>query len=136
MSEADICLGDLLHIGSALLEVSQSRQPCWKLNDHFGVPDMALRLQQTSRTGWYCRVLKPGDVQVGDTIELIARPHPGWPLQRLIEMLYHHPLDRALLMQARDLPLLPSWQRLIENRLTRGEVEDWSPRINGPPRKG
>lgn len=131
VSEVDVCIGDRLQIGSAVLEVTQSRQPCWKLNDRFGVPDMARRLQDTSRTGWYCRVVETGEARAGDAIELLARPHPDWPLQRLIELLYRRPLDRALLMQARDLPLVESWQRLIENRLARGQVEDWSRRIEG-----
>ncbi|MBY0576801.1 MAG: MOSC domain-containing protein [Gallionellaceae bacterium] len=132
VTEADVCLGDRLRIGGALLEVSQSRQPCWKLNDRFGVPDMALRVQQTLRTGWYCRVLEPGSLQAGDAITLIARPHPDWPLLRLIELLYHRPLDRELLTQVRDLPLVPSWRRMIETRLACGEVESWAARIEGP----
>src|SRR5690606_10618537 len=34
-TEADICLGDRCRLGGALLEVSQGRQPCWKLNLRF-----------------------------------------------------------------------------------------------------
>jgi len=134
VTEADICLGDQLRIGDTLLEVSQARQPCWKLNDRFGVPDMARRVQQTLRTGWYCRVLEPGSLQANDAIALIARPHPDWPLRRLMELLYYRPLERELLMQVRELPLVSSWRRLIENRLVRGEVEDWAARIEGPAR--
>lgn len=65
--EADICLGDRWRLGSTLLEVSQTRQPCWRLNLRFGRPDMARLVQSTGRTGWYFRVLGPGHVAPGQT---------------------------------------------------------------------
>ena len=40
LGEADLCLGDVLRCGDVLLQVAQTRQPCWKLNDRFGVQDM------------------------------------------------------------------------------------------------
>src|SRR3546814_3138455 len=70
-------------LGTALLEVSQGRQPCWKLNDRFGVPDMVRRVQSSGRTGWYYRVLRPGTARAGDPLRLDSRPHPDWPLRRL-----------------------------------------------------
>src|SRR5690606_28558955 len=51
VTEADVCLGDRWRIGPVLLEVSQGRQPCWKLNVRFGQPDMARRVQTSGRTG-------------------------------------------------------------------------------------
>lgn len=131
-TERDICLGDLFRVGSVLLEVSQARQPCWKLNDRFGVPDMARRVQATRRTGWYFRVLEEGRVAAGDTFWLMHRPHPDWPLLRLIELLYERMLDRDSLTAALAHPLVPGWRKLIERRLASGKVEDWSPRIDGP----
>src|SRR5690606_26325916 len=125
LTEQHLCLGDQVRVGSVLLEVSQSRQPCWKLNDHFAVPDMARRVQQTGRTGWYYRVLQAGTLQAGDAITLVARPWPQWPLARVIDVLYHQPFDAAVLQALAALPLTPSWRRLVEGRLARGHVEDW-----------
>ena len=59
ITEQSICLKDKVRIGSTLLEVSQGRMPCWKLNVRFDQNDMARRLQDTLRTGWYFRVLEP-----------------------------------------------------------------------------
>jgi len=134
VTEADLCLGDRLRIGSALLEVSQGRQPCWKLNDRFGVSDMALRVQQTLRTGWYYRVIEPGAVRPGDPIERVGRDYPNGNLATLMALLYRRSLDRHALEQALTLPLVPSWRRLIEGRLARGAVEDWAARVDGPDR--
>ncbi|MDN5782865.1 MAG: MOSC domain-containing protein, partial [Luteimonas sp.] len=81
LDEGDVCIGDRFGFGSAVLEVSQGRQPCWKLNDRFDVPDMARRVQSSGRTGWYYRVLQPGSAEAGDLLRLDARPHPEWTLR-------------------------------------------------------
>ncbi|QEA12888.1 MOSC domain-containing protein [Comamonas flocculans] len=131
VTEAGICLGDRLRVGSCVLQVSQSRQPCWKLNTRFGRPDMALRVQQSGRTGWYYRVLEPGQVQAGDALTLLERPHPDWPLSRIIGLLYVQVLDFAQLRELARLPLPPSWQKLVRHRLERQSVEDWDRRTLG-----
>lgn len=129
--EADLCLGDRLRIGGTLLEVSQSRQPCWKLNVRFGVPDMARRVQESRRTGWYYRVLQPGELQAGDAIELVERPWREWSLIRIAQVLYARDVDpdetRALLA----LPIVDSWRRRLERRLETQRIEDWRSRLEG-----
>ena len=134
LTEADVCLGDRFVLGDALLEVSQGRQPCWKLNDRFGVRDMARRVQDTGRTGWYYRVVQPGAAQAGDMLALIERPWPSWPLRRLMRLLADRVLDRGPLREALELPLVPSWRTLVERRLESRQVEDWARRIDGPPK--
>ena len=136
MTEHSLCLGDQVRAGSVLLEVSQSRQPCWKLNDRFAVPTMARRVQDSGRTGWYYRVLQPGHLQAGDALVLVARPWPEWTLARIIDVLYHQPFDAAVLQALAALPLTPSWQRLVQGRLARGAAEDWQARLDGPPPQG
>ncbi|WP_374321074.1 MOSC domain-containing protein [Pseudoxanthomonas kaohsiungensis] len=134
ITEADVCLGDRLRLGSALVEVSQARQPCWKLSDRFGIADMARRVQDSGRSGWYYRVLETGTVQAGDTLVLVDRPHPHWPLPRLSELLYRRTLDRDELHGALALPLVPSWRKLFERRLQQGDTESWDSRLGGPAR--
>ena len=134
ITEADVCLGDRLRLGSALVEVSQARQPCWKLSDRFGIADMARRVQDSGRSGWYYRVLETGTVQAGDTLVLVDRPHPDWPLPRLSELLYRRTLDRDELQGALALPLVPSWRKLFERRVQQGDTESWDSRLGGPAR--
>ena len=62
-TEDTIHLADVIRVGTATLQVSQGRQPCWKLNLRFGVPDMSARVQNTLRAGWYCRTRLGGVVQ-------------------------------------------------------------------------
>lgn len=131
VDEHSVCLGDTWQVGSARLVVTQGRQPCWKLNERFGVPDMARRVQDTGRTGWYLRVLQPGHVQAGDTIQLTARPHPDWPLERLAGLIRARVTDPAVLQHTLALPLPPSWHKLFEQRMASGSVEAWERRLDG-----
>lgn len=130
-TESEVCLGDRWRIGGARFELSQGRQPCWKLNDRFGVEDMAQRVQSSGRTGWYLRVVEAGAVTAGDAIVREARPHPGWPLARLMQAIDRGDCDPARLSEILALPLPASWQRLFHARLQSGQVESWSHRLWG-----
>lgn len=132
-AERDFCLGDRWRIGGVLAEVSQARQPCWKLNLRFDLADMARRVQETGRSGWYFRVIGPGSIAAGDRGALVERPHPGWSLARVSHLLYHDRMNRSALEELAALPGLPeSWQRLAEARLASGQTENWSRRIETP----
>lgn len=131
--EAGICLGDRWRVGEVLLEVSQGRQPCWKLNLRFGVPDMARRVQDTGRTGWYFRVIDAGSLSPGSDACLVARPNPDWPLARVGRMLYRDTLDFQALSALAAMPGLPeSWRRLAQRRIDARAVEDWTARVETP----
>jgi MOSC domain-containing protein YiiM len=130
-TEADICLGDRWQLGALLLEVSQGRQPCWKLNLRFGIPDMARRVQDSGRTGWYFRVIEPGTVAAGDEVRLAARPNSAWPLVRVTQVLYRNALDLESLAELAALPCLPEgWSHLARRRIETGTVEDWRARTD------
>ncbi|AGW90590.1 molybdenum cofactor sulfurase [Ralstonia pickettii DTP0602] len=132
LTEAEVCIGDRFRLGTALVEVSQARQPCFKLNHRFGSPGMSRAVQQSLRTGWYYRVLEEGEVAAGDTLALVARPHPQWPLLRLLQVLYVDRLDYTALAQMADLTVLAeSWRKLARQRLERREVEDMEKRLAG-----
>jgi MOSC domain-containing protein YiiM len=132
-TESDIRLGDRWRIGDALVEVSQARQPCWKLNLRFDLPDMARRVQETGRSGWYFRVIEPGAIAGGDRALLVERPYPGWSLSRVSHILYHDRMNRPALEELAALPNLPeSWQRLVKARLASGQTESWKRRLETP----
>lgn len=132
LTEAEVAVGDRFRIGSALVEVSQGRQPCFKLNLRFGVRNMALRVQKTGRTGWYYRVIEEGEVAPGDGLELVDRLSPDWTVDRLWRLLYVDMLDREALTAMVALPHLPeSWREIGRARLRKGQVEDWGRRLDG-----
>lgn len=132
ITEADICIGDVYRMGTAVLQVSQGRQPCWKLNARFERPDMAFRVQKTGRTGWYYRVIEEGTAAAGDRLTLEDRPQPQWPLIRIIGLLYTRMLDMDALADLAALPeLAQSWRNLAARRIDTGSVESWDKRLRG-----
>lgn len=131
-TEDRVAVGDIFRLGDALVQVSQGRQPCWKLNHRFGVPDMARRVQDTGRTGWYYRVLQSGMVAPGDDLALTDRLAPDWTLRRLWRAMYVDRLNRTELEAIAALDVLAEgWRRYAQRRLDSGRVEDWRPRLEG-----
>lgn len=135
LDENMIAIGDVFRLGDAVIEVSQGRQPCWKLSLRFGVFDMAKRVQKTGRTGWYYRVLEEGRVAPDVELRLIDRRSPEWSLRRLWRALYVDTLNYDELAAMAALPHLPeNWRRYADQRLKNRKVEDWSRRLTGDVR--
>jgi MOSC domain-containing protein YiiM len=132
VTEDDLCIGDVLSLGSAVVQVSQGRQPCWKLAAHTGEERMAYLFQKTGRTGWYYRVLEPGHVQAGDRLALAERPRPGWTVQRVTRARLTRRIAPAEAAMLADMPELYAGWRGAFARMARGETEeDVSARLNG-----
>jgi len=121
-SEASACIGDIYRIGKAVVQVSQPRQPCWKPARRWNVPDLALRMQNTGRTGWYFRVLEEGAVETGTEVILLDRPYPQWTIARCNEIMYRRREDRESAMQLAACPSLSeSWVRTLLKRAEEGK---------------
>jgi MOSC domain-containing protein YiiM len=134
LTETSVCIGDVFRLGDATLQVSQGRQPCWKLDARFGEPGLARQMQASGRTGWYYRVLSPGGVRVGDSLELLERRHAAWPLSRVIALLFSRDVSHAAEWQrASELPeLAVNWRQTLSRRVSSAQVEDWSRRLDQP----
>jgi MOSC domain-containing protein YiiM len=65
LDEDRVCIGDVLQIGGVTAQVTQPRQPCFKLGLRFDDPRMLPDLLQSGRSGWYLRLLEPGWVEPG-----------------------------------------------------------------------
>ncbi len=93
--ERDVRIGDVWEWGSATLQVTQPRWPCFKLTLHRREAHIGERLRATGRTGWYLRVLETGEVPAAGPIELVLEDPAG------ISVLDAH---RAMLDRAREEP--------------------------------
>lgn len=112
MDERDICVGDVHAIGSALLQVCQPRQPCFKLSLRHDENVLPKAMVRSGRSGWYYRVLQEGALRAGDAVKLHHRPHGDFLFTRLVEIIYHGEATRAELAQMSDMRALASnWRR-------------------------
>jgi MOSC domain-containing protein YiiM len=132
-NESTVCLGDVWSVGEARVQVSQPREPCWKIARRWGMKDLSARVQRTGRTGWYLRVLHEGHVEAGDEVVLLDRPYPEWPIARINAVLYDCPRDVDLVMALAANPALAKQLREVLVRYfaqPHGPPEE--PRLIGP----
>ncbi|KAF2713459.1 3-chlorobenzoate-3,4-dioxygenase reductase subunit [Pleomassaria siparia CBS 279.74] len=132
IDEKTVCIGDRISIGEVVVEVSEPRAPCYKLNHRFEVKDMAKRAQTLFRVGWMYRIIKPGQISPGDMISLIERPYPEWTVARIMFYLYHVKDDVEMMQEIVSLPPLGfAIKNLLQRRLDKGVVENQDGRMFG-----
>lgn len=85
--ESEAAIGDRYRLGTAIVEISQGRKPCWKISHRFDAPKLTAQVVTTGRCGWYYRVLEPGRVEAGQRLELLERPHPEWTVERVFGLI-------------------------------------------------
>ncbi len=106
IDESQVHIGDRFRLGSAVLEVNQPRQPCWKVDHRFGVKGMTAAIVKTGRSGWYFRVIEPGECQAGDRLERTQRGDEAWSVARVFAALIAGKATRAELEQLAQLEAL------------------------------
>jgi MOSC domain-containing protein YiiM len=87
LTESKIRIGDRFRIGKALVEISQGRQPCWKIDHHFGVKGLTAAVIKTGRCGGYFRVIEEGEVAPGDAIVQVGQAGHDWTIERVFYLL-------------------------------------------------
>jgi MOSC domain-containing protein YiiM len=92
--EKDLNIGDQVRIGTALLQVSQPRMPCYKL------------LAVSRRSGFYFSVIEEGEMKAGDAIEIVKRDEHGVSVADVNGMYYARKIDRELIDRALQVPAL------------------------------
>ena len=122
LTEELVCIGDRFRIGGAVVEISQGRQPCWKIDHHFGVKGMTAGVIRTGRSGYYFRVIEEGQVGPGDAIEQVERARHGWTVERAFQMLIGglhkaEGADAALRELAEMETLAANWRARAEQLL-------------------
>lgn len=123
LTEADVCIGDTWQVGDeAVVQVSQPRQPCWKLARRWRIKSLALQVQQTGRTGWYFRVLTKGIVAAGMRLVLRERPYPDWTVERANRVMHSEKSDIAAALELAAIPLLSdNWRTTLTRRANKQE---------------
>jgi MOSC domain-containing protein YiiM len=105
-------IGERWRIGTAELQVTQPRQPCYKLGLRFGDPRMLKRFAAAGRPGAYLRVLRDGSLAAGDAVEVSERPAHGVTAALVARAILHDAGLRAAAAAAPELPpALAEWMR-------------------------
>lgn len=105
LDEESVCIGDAFEAGEAIFQVSQPRQPCWKLARRWGIKELTKLVADSGRTGWYLRVLHEGHLEAGQAVRLVERPHPEWTVIRATRVIQNR---RREMVPANELAQLPT----------------------------
>lgn len=116
--ETTVCVGDRYRIGECVVEVSQPRQPCWKLSRRWRLPQLAVAVRTNGRTGWYLRVLSTGTLHAGLPVELLARPYPDISVAWAHRVMHTPGGDLTDVRKLANCPALAdAWKSPLEKRI-------------------
>jgi MOSC domain-containing protein YiiM len=116
-NEANTSIGDVYRVGRAVVQVSAPRLPCWKQERKVRLDGFLRRSTETQRTGWYLRVLTPGEVAAGDRLVLISRPDRAYTVAQVNEN-FHGQFDPAFTEELLLSPeLAEGWKDMLRKKL-------------------
>jgi MOSC domain-containing protein YiiM len=78
-------IGDRWHVGEAVFEVAQPREPCFKLGLRMGDAGFVGRFEEARRPGTYLRIIEPGVVSAGDPIVVVPAEAPAIRIVDLLD---------------------------------------------------
>ena len=98
--EKDICIGDVLKIGETKVQITQPRQPCWKLSANTNQKEMTKFIFDSGFTGFYAKVLKEGEISQNDEVILEKRINPNLTIEKLNQLIAFPISDESLVLEA------------------------------------
>jgi MOSC domain-containing protein YiiM len=119
LMEDDACIGDHFRMGTAVLMVTQPRQPCYKLGIKFGRNDIVERFVASGRAGFYFLVVEEGELGEGDTVEPIHQDTNRISVADLLRLYYNQgSTDTRQIERALQIEALPSgWRTRLLKKL-------------------
>ena len=119
-SDDSVCIGDIWEVGGdagLLLQVTQPRQPCYKLARRLLQPHIVKMVHETGWGGWYLRVLREGPAAIGMKVRLTQRHHPEWNVVTAMAAMHGRKRDTGAARALAALPELSArWKReLVED---------------------
>ncbi|WP_274371110.1 6-hydroxyaminopurine reductase [Morganella morganii] len=131
MTEDTVFIGDIYQWGGAIIQITQPRSPCYKLNPLTDVSDFAQVMQDSGRTGWLYRVIGKGEVSGLHPLKLLTRTS-AVSVREAVAIAFHLPFDETEYRRLLHSPgLSASWTLTMQRRLTSGKIEDFNRRLFG-----
>jgi MOSC domain-containing protein YiiM len=128
VSDSDICLGDRFQYGKVILEVSQPRQPCWKISTIIGIKNLTSIVVKEFKTGFYFRVIKSGEVTPQDTLELLSRDYPKFTIEHINKIAYNAKDNQENIKEVLKCPKLADDYRVSLTKRYKDKesgLQDW-----------
>ncbi|MBK6282320.1 MAG: MOSC domain-containing protein [Draconibacterium sp.] len=105
LHEAEVNIGDIFKIGEAVVQATQPRQPCFKLEFRFNDVQIIRQFIDSGFAGVYVRVIEKGNVKAGDSMVLIERKD-SLSIQKIYELIYTDKLQKEAVLKAVNDPFI------------------------------
>lgn len=105
LHEAEVNIGDIFKIGDAVVQATQPRQPCFKLEFRFNDRNIVRQFIDSGFAGVYVRVIENGNVKTGDSMELLERKN-SLSIQKVYELIYTDKFQKEAVLQAVNDPFI------------------------------
>ncbi|MEC0265702.1 MOSC domain-containing protein [Paenibacillus anseongense] len=116
--ETNVCIGDIYAIDEVIVQVSQPRQPCFKVGKRLEWAQTPLQMQETGFTGFYFRVLQEGFLSINSQVKLVAKDVDGVTLAYANQIKYHDKMNKDGAQRlVRTEALSESWKKSFTKRL-------------------
>lgn len=130
--EHEVSIGDIFTAGEVSLQITQPREPCWKLARRWKTKDLSARVERTGKTGWYFRVLLEGVLKAPLGLILESRPYPQWTISKANEIMHGRKTDWESANELSECPALSRiWKDALQRRSATKTVESSAPRLGG-----
>ncbi len=118
--ESQLSIGDRLRVGTTLLEVSQPRVPCFKLNIRMKSPAFSKAFLKSGLVGFYFRVLEPGQVEADDAIVVEPTQYERVTIAEAVQIRFFDHLNVAAIERILRNPSLAAvWRKDFEALLAK-----------------
>lgn len=117
LESAPFRIGDRLHIGAVVLEVTSPRFPCPKLAKRMEDRTFVKRFRHARRPGFYCRVIQPGTICAGEPVTLEPGPDKHVTIEETFEALYSSPPDEAMIARILAAPVAINFRHAFGTKL-------------------
>lgn len=111
LNEAQLKIGSIYKLGSALVQITQPREPCFKLGIRFGSQEILKKFIDHGFPGTYIRILEVGKVATGDMMELVEESKSPLTTQEFYQLLFSKEKNREHLKLAIANEALPPGKR-------------------------
>lgn len=102
LDDSDFCIGDKWKCGEVIFEVSQPRQPCWKISSMIGIKNLTSLVVKNFKTGFYFRVIEKGKINSNDKLVLITRQYPKLNIEYINKCAYNANLNQENIKEILD----------------------------------
>jgi MOSC domain-containing protein YiiM len=127
LESAPLAIGDRLHIGGVILEVTAPRIPCWKLAQRMGDPGFVKRFRAAERPGFYCRVVRAGEFRTEDSVTLAPYAGERVTVAEIFRDYYEPARDPAAIRRFLAAPLAVRARLQKEDQLREAQRKDRKP---------